>query len=137
MIRQPPRSTLFPYATLFRSPTPRAVEVQRPVALADDLQAAEPDVGVDDQAGGVATRAQVVVPVDVEAAAVAPEHLEPADADAGVGAHAHVVGHHHDRVADPEVEAHAPLAGEVDVAQVDDQLADAQLVAVAHVGGAR
>src|SRR5258707_15409855 len=25
MIRRPPRSTLFPYTTLFRSPTPRAI----------------------------------------------------------------------------------------------------------------
>src|SRR3712207_7248561 len=29
MIRRPPRSTLFPYTTLFRSPARRAVEAQR------------------------------------------------------------------------------------------------------------
>src|SRR6266700_6824640 len=32
MIRRPPRSTLFPYTTLFRSPTPRAGRVFRPAS---------------------------------------------------------------------------------------------------------
>src|SRR2546430_15730139 len=32
MIRRPPRSTLFPYTTLFRSVTPQAVKVLRTVA---------------------------------------------------------------------------------------------------------
>src|SRR2546426_6055154 len=36
MIRRPPRSTLFPYTTLFRSP----VEPQRPVLMIDDEQLA-------------------------------------------------------------------------------------------------
>src|SRR5258707_6087831 len=33
MIRRPPRSTLFPYTTLFRSPRERAREVRRLLAL--------------------------------------------------------------------------------------------------------
>src|SRR3712207_9321100 len=32
MIRRPPRSTLFPYTTLFRSPVLRAAEVVRPLS---------------------------------------------------------------------------------------------------------
>src|SRR4051812_49976290 len=37
MIRRPPRSTLFPYTTLFRSRTARAHEGQRADALADQV----------------------------------------------------------------------------------------------------
>src|SRR3712207_8816010 len=36
MIRRPPRSTLFPYTTLFRSARHAAVELERPLAAADD-----------------------------------------------------------------------------------------------------
>src|SRR3712207_8588626 len=32
MIRRPPRSTLFPYTTLFRSPPPRSISTRRSVA---------------------------------------------------------------------------------------------------------
>src|SRR5438093_4170487 len=37
MIRRPPRSTLFPYTTLFRSHTPLAVERQRALAARHPL----------------------------------------------------------------------------------------------------
>src|SRR3712207_8164173 len=37
MIRRPPRSTLFPYTTLFRSPTRRPVVDVRPVLRPDGL----------------------------------------------------------------------------------------------------
>src|SRR3989449_560665 len=43
MIRRPPRSTLFPYTTLFRSPVHRAVSIF--VQAADALQAAH-DLGI-------------------------------------------------------------------------------------------
>src|SRR5260370_7178150 len=40
MIRRPPRSTLFPYTTLFRSPAGRAeVAPERPQAVEDDQRA--------------------------------------------------------------------------------------------------
>src|SRR5690242_20812786 len=42
MIRRPPRSTLFPYTTLFRSISPESVELLRPHAeqlFADELAA--------------------------------------------------------------------------------------------------
>src|SRR5436190_9153060 len=35
MIRRPPRSTLFPYTTLFRSPAPRQARQRLPGAAAD------------------------------------------------------------------------------------------------------
>src|SRR2546427_9241508 len=34
MIRRPPRSTLFPYTTLFRSPNPSRIRARRPAAQA-------------------------------------------------------------------------------------------------------
>src|SRR5256886_7629864 len=37
MIRRPPRSTLFPYTTLFRSPSPTAVEVGVAAALSSQI----------------------------------------------------------------------------------------------------
>src|SRR2546425_3895384 len=41
MIRRPPRSTLFPYTTLFRSPVERLVHLgPRPVRQVHDLEAA-------------------------------------------------------------------------------------------------
>src|SRR2546422_4628934 len=43
MIRRPPRSTLFPYTTLFRSPARRG-RGQRPVDLRDAVRK-EPDAG--------------------------------------------------------------------------------------------
>src|SRR3712207_6857170 len=42
MIRRPPRSTLFPYTTLFRSPV-------------DDAQSADPGVPPDEEGGAVST----------------------------------------------------------------------------------
>src|SRR3712207_8203862 len=41
MIRRPPRSTLFPYTTLFRSVRRRGVREQRHVGLVDRLEAAD------------------------------------------------------------------------------------------------
>src|SRR5689334_24788135 len=41
MIRRPPRSTLFPYTTLFRSQRPRAAPAER----APDHEVERPDVG--------------------------------------------------------------------------------------------
>src|SRR3712207_8349768 len=61
MIRRPPRSTLFPYTTLFRSPELRASSgVQRvddPVRAADDQHVHAADIG--NYRGGVV---RVVVP---------------------------------------------------------------------------
>src|SRR3712207_4832855 len=46
MIRRPPRSTLFPYTTLFRSPRARAADLDRPPGLGgDDLQLGRVDGG--------------------------------------------------------------------------------------------
>src|SRR2546430_13517616 len=39
MIRRPPRSTLFPYTTLFRSPFPPSAKQHRPVDPAINLRA--------------------------------------------------------------------------------------------------
>src|SRR2546422_6332870 len=38
MIRRPPRSTLFPYTTLFRSPPPRAGSTDRPATPPQNLE---------------------------------------------------------------------------------------------------
>src|SRR5256885_8597229 len=43
MIRRPPRSTLFPYTTLFRSPSPRRREQER-----DEGKGHQPELGQDD-----------------------------------------------------------------------------------------
>src|SRR5258708_11458238 len=50
MIRRPPRSTLFPYTTLFRSPSARARRAAVPVPLPAPLPAVAVDAG---QIGGV------------------------------------------------------------------------------------
>src|SRR3712207_8428515 len=42
MIRRPPRSTLFPYTTLFRSATPLARQRRRARRVAADTAAAQP-----------------------------------------------------------------------------------------------
>src|SRR5882757_508587 len=47
MIRRPPRSTLFPYTTLFRSPA----DVQRPARPARAVHAGARDVSADDRRG--------------------------------------------------------------------------------------
>ena len=44
MMRRPPRSTLFPYTTLFRSPGATAVAVPSGPFSADELRAAGADV---------------------------------------------------------------------------------------------
>src|SRR3712207_9067174 len=44
MIRRPPRSTLFPYTTLFRSPTKRPSSSVRPLTLALPRQKRDPAV---------------------------------------------------------------------------------------------
>src|SRR3712207_8918118 len=55
MIRRPPRSTLFPYTTLFRSPSSRPAHPHRfpqPVNRGLQLQAARGEIGRDRVAGG-------------------------------------------------------------------------------------
>src|SRR2546425_6664190 len=59
MIRRPPRSTLFPYTTLFRSPVRDVIEPGAPVALergAEDAELAE----LRDQLEGEGPRAVVL-----------------------------------------------------------------------------
>src|SRR3712207_8584779 len=46
MIRRPPRSTLFPYTTLFRSRLPRLLPHRRVPPLGDDLGVSAPEVAV-------------------------------------------------------------------------------------------
>src|SRR5437868_13293927 len=46
MIRRPPRSTLFPYTTLFRSRTPAAPRERRTPALREELDPAYCSAGV-------------------------------------------------------------------------------------------
>src|SRR5438477_6152694 len=52
MIRPPPRSTLFPYTTLFRSEIEHKRAVTRPLHLTSLLVAPVPDVGVAARDGG-------------------------------------------------------------------------------------
>src|SRR5947209_16894711 len=58
MIRRPPRSTLFPYTTLFRSPGQQSVQPagEPPIGLAEQLHRGghqhHPDEGGIDQHGG-------------------------------------------------------------------------------------
>src|SRR3989441_9896487 len=47
MIRRPPRSTLFPYTTLFRSPTRAGLDERRRAHLDGPLPAVHRDVGTD------------------------------------------------------------------------------------------
>src|SRR5260370_15294167 len=42
MIRRPPRSTLFPYTTLFRSRTPSAGPLARPLSFSDSWSTVSP-----------------------------------------------------------------------------------------------
>src|SRR3712207_6862311 len=57
MIRRPPRSTLFPYTTLFRSLGPRALRrhASRPLRLDHDERLAGIVAPVDDQVGDAGT----------------------------------------------------------------------------------
>src|SRR2546430_3624197 len=68
MIRRPPRSTLFPYTTLFRSRVVAPVEVQRRGVEAGGLhllEDVEPQVGAREAVGVELTRPQVgAVPVE-------------------------------------------------------------------------
>src|SRR5256885_7744198 len=60
MIRRPPRSTLFPYTTLFRSPVRLFQAARRAQGRArDDAAAARPEP-VPQHAGGVRPRCRVV-----------------------------------------------------------------------------
>src|SRR2546427_3562797 len=60
MIRRPPRSTLFPYTTLFRSPTP-ASSTKVPIC------ASQPDAGASDDEGvRVRGPACVITPVRIQ-----------------------------------------------------------------------
>ena len=103
-------------------------------AAVDDLQLADADVAVDDQALDAAAVHRAAPPVDVEAAAVAVEHAGVAGADAHVGGDADVVGHDHAHAADADVELERRAAGrQVDLGEVDAQLAHAELVAVAQL----
>src|SRR5258705_8499697 len=43
MIRRPPRSTLFPYTTLFRSPAPRTTRAAQPLSIRGDLAGIPPN----------------------------------------------------------------------------------------------
>src|SRR2546430_8977162 len=86
MIRRPPRSTLFPYTTLFRSRKLRLVELRRQPALrhrhAHAVAAAlaqRPGRGLD--AGGVA-----VFGMTGAAAAELPERLDVVERDGGPAA---------------------------------------------------
>src|SRR2546425_12399939 len=49
MIRRPPRSTLFPYTTLFRSP--RTVSVINTPGIAKGVDAARPTIAISDGSG--------------------------------------------------------------------------------------
>src|SRR2546422_3382729 len=63
MIRRPPRSTLFPYTTLFRSPARRRLDDGDPEPLRQQVVAARrADVHVD----GVVERRQLVVRHEAE-----------------------------------------------------------------------
>src|SRR2546426_4580979 len=62
MIRRPPRSTLFPYTTLFRSPAVIAVKTDAPYkTLADFIAAAKHSPGQLKQSGGSVTSRDNVV----------------------------------------------------------------------------
>src|SRR5258708_32355683 len=60
MIRRPPRSTLFPYTTLFRSTTAAVIGRTFSLPLLEGLESARPDAALD--AVEEAERAQLVAP---------------------------------------------------------------------------
>src|SRR3712207_8995385 len=64
MIRRPPRSTLFPYTTLFRSPRTRRAG---PARGARPPRLLVGEVGAPDRGGGLAVVAAVTVPAAVAA----------------------------------------------------------------------
>src|SRR5258708_16076967 len=67
MIRRPPRSTLFPYTTLFRSPNAVAPTDQLSVsfdALNLDTSAADPRYGIEVWVNGVKVQDQIVIHPD-------------------------------------------------------------------------
>src|SRR3989454_12075301 len=73
MIRRPPRSTLFPYTTLFRSPDARPqdnVPAHQPKRAADDLPARE-GIGTDHHAEGSQRRMSHAQPVALRVELVA------------------------------------------------------------------
>src|SRR2546426_9072340 len=76
MIRRPPRSTLFPYTTLFRSQRPQVLRVERQPRLeqlADGVQI--PAAVVDHHALGPARRARRVVDGDRKSTRLNSSHL--------------------------------------------------------------
>src|SRR3712207_8456960 len=63
MIRRPPRSTLFPYTTLFRSPGPTATAVNGPVVLPTDAppvasEVDDPPFDIDEAADPIIERSE-------------------------------------------------------------------------------
>src|SRR5438874_9247112 len=77
MIQPPPRSTLFPYTTLFRSPRPALDAIARPLVRVDEdvhAHAVEPpgerrEAGVDRRVRlGEPPEVREVLPLDVERA---------------------------------------------------------------------
>src|SRR3712207_8151957 len=69
MIRRPPRSTLFPYTTLFRSPAPPVVLRHAPHALGAERVGEDPRLhrAVDDHPGAVRRAPRQLGPRDVAA----------------------------------------------------------------------
>src|SRR5204862_4491969 len=76
-----------------------------------DLEVADPDVAIDDQPRRLRVRDAEVVPVDVDAAAVALEDLGRADADVRLARHADVARHEHERLADAGPHLQVVVAG--------------------------
>src|SRR5256885_13325736 len=73
MIRRPPRSTLFPYTTLFRSAVAQRLEVAAPVFAAHGLEHLDGDDGIE----GLArmARGQVAVVLDRKSTRLNSSHL--------------------------------------------------------------
>src|SRR3712207_2548582 len=95
------------------------------------LEVAEADVGVDHQSRRARRCRRALLDVDVDASAVAVEHLDEAHADPRVGGDADVLGDDENGLAHPDLEVERAVAGrQVGAAQVDDQLARAELVAL-------
>src|SRR5207247_7659661 len=60
MIRPPPRSTLFPYTTLFRSLGPVRPAAQQPGDFIGDFDAARPDVRSEEHTSELQSRVDLV-----------------------------------------------------------------------------
>src|SRR5260370_27452967 len=84
MIRRPPRSTLFPYTTLFRSRCPRVRHEPR-----DERQRQQPDRDVDQEAGAPAEAEDVAL--DQQAADQLPEHRRSEEHTSELQSHLNLV----------------------------------------------